>query len=110
MVGTAFAQRQLLTYEGNSTKLEYQPVKAFSQEVTGHACCLHRSEFGVIYFGCPVGTILVDNLIMSLSLEKYFCYFCTVADLWRVLLMGETKDYIHANFANVRVLMLLIEY
>ena len=24
--------------------------------------------------------------------------------------MGETKDYIHANFANVRVLMLFIEY
>ena len=109
MVGTAFAQRQLLAYEGNSMKLEYQAVKAFSQEVTGHACP-HRSEFGVIYSGCPVSTILVDNLIMSLSLEKYFCYFCTIADLWRVLLMGETKDYIHANFANVRVLILLIEY
>jgi len=25
-----------------------------------------------------------------------------VADIWRVVLKGESKDYIHASFANVR--------
>ena len=39
-------------------------------------------------------TVLVGNLEM---------YFCTIAENWRVVLKGETKDYINASFANVRV-------
>ena len=30
------------------------------------------------------------------------CYFYTVAEKWRVVLKGESTDYIHASFANVR--------
>ena len=29
---------------------------------------------------------------------------CTIADKWRVTLKGETNDYIHASFANVRLI------
>ena len=32
------------------------------------------------------------------------CHVCATADLWKVVLKGESKDYIHASFANVRVL------
>ena len=39
-------------------------------------------------------TVLVENLEM---------YFCTIAENWRVVLKGESKDYIHASFAHVRV-------
>ena len=36
--------------------------------------------------------------------ENHLCLFLnmTVADIWRVVLKGETKDYIHASFAHVR--------
>jgi len=27
--------------------------------------------------------------------------FCNVADIWRVVLKGESKDYIHTSFVNV---------
>ena len=31
-----------------------------------------------------------------------FVVFEHVADVWRVVLKGEIKDYIHASFAHVR--------
>ena len=31
----------------------------------------------------------------------HFCYFYTVAEKWRAVLKRESKDYIHASFANV---------
>ena len=34
------------------------------------------------------------------NFKLHFCYFYTVAEKWRVVLKGESKDYIHASFAN----------
>jgi len=44
--------------------------------------------------------------------DKFCCLMCTnfvlflylIADIWRVVLKGESKDYIHASFANVRAI------
>ena len=45
------------------------------------------------------------SFLILLDLERECCclYMLHAADLWRVVMKGESKDYIHASFANVRV-------
>ena len=40
-------------------------------------------------------------LMLVQSIMHFYCFY-TVAEKWRVVLKGESKDYIHASFANVR--------
>ena len=48
---------------------------------------------------------------MMINLSTYVNYtnfwamfYIMIADIWRVVLKGESKDYIHASFANVRAI------
>ena len=43
----------------------------------------------------------VCDCLMTVQSIMHFCYFYTVAEKWRAVLKGESKDYIHASFANV---------
>ena len=65
--------------KGSNARIELLCYEATSQE----------EEFN---YGS--GYAFVENLEM---------HFCTTAESWRVVLKGESKDYIHASFANVRV-------
>ena len=50
---------------------------------------------------CHVRQNVMTESVDSLRISSLFV-FEHVADIWRVVLKGEIKDYIHASFAHVR--------
>ena len=42
-----------------------------------------------------------DSVCDCFMTVQSITHFYTVAEKWRVILKGESKDYIHASFANV---------
>jgi len=49
---------------------------------------------------------MMTNSVDLCELIFYLLYL--IADIWRVVLKGESKDYIHASFANVRAINYLL--
>ena len=48
---------------------------------------------------------MITNLAeWGFEMDSSLFFKCTIADKWRVTLKGETNDYIHASFANVRLI------
>ena len=56
----------------------------------------HRLDSAGVY--CPHLTYKLIQIIVNIVMFTH-----ATADLWKVVLKGESKDYIHASFANVRV-------
>jgi len=48
---------------------------------------------------------MMINLSTNVKYTNFWAmFYIMIADIWRVVLKGENKDYIHASFANVRAI------
>jgi len=49
-----------------------------------------------------------DKVCWLMCTNIFVLFLYLIADIWRVVLKGESKDYIHASFANVRAMNSLV--